>query len=159
MKEIPLTQGKVALVDDEDYQLLSQHKWCAWRCGPRYYAVRSGGYGKPRIMMHRQILGLPNGLGKQDHVDHANRRTLDNRRSNLRRCNPSQNSANASKIVGTASRFRGVFRNNRHWWMARIKVNQIPKYLGNFKTEEEAAEEYNRAARHYFGEFAYQNAI
>lgn len=75
MKEIQLTQGRVALVDDDDFERMSSSNWCFHPSG---YACRSGGRGKI-IMMHREILGdkyCENNL----EIDHINRDGLDNRK-------------------------------------------------------------------------------
>lgn len=86
MKEISLTQGKVAIVDDEDFEYLNRWKWHARKNGQTWYALRSKSWriqGKRygiTIPMHRVIMGAPEGRV----IDHLNRDGLDNRRSNLR---------------------------------------------------------------------------
>lgn len=94
MKTIPLTQGQVALVDDEDYEYLMQWKWCAAWNGNTYYAFRGGKkeHGKKRqmIKMHRDLLDTPRGL----EVDHLNGNGLDNRRCNIRNCTHKENMQN-----------------------------------------------------------------
>jgi hypothetical protein len=67
MKTIPLTQGKVALVDDEDYPELSKFRWCAVRHRNTWYAVRGESADGRRltVRMHRQILGLGHGDKRQ----------------------------------------------------------------------------------------------
>lgn len=89
MKQIPLTQGKFALVDDEDFDRVNQFKWTASleSRGKKWYAIRQITQGgRPyKIRMHRFILGLPIGLLDPSHrvVDHLNHDSLDNRKSNL----------------------------------------------------------------------------
>jgi hypothetical protein len=82
MKEIPLTQGKVTWVDDEDYERFKQWNWHAWlsRSG-RYYAVRKDKVlGKQvTVWLHREILGL--GRNRKIQVDHINRDSLDKSQS------------------------------------------------------------------------------
>jgi len=80
MKEIPLTQGKVALVDDELYPQLSLLHWCALRVGPnRWYAVTSLPNSNANQYMHRRI--VPD--AGSEFVHHVNGNPLDNRRENL----------------------------------------------------------------------------
>jgi hypothetical protein len=152
MREIPLTQGQVALVDDEDFEELNQFKWCAyWAPHARtFYAVRRD--GKRLTLMHRQITKAPPGRK----VDHRNRIGFDNQKLNLRFATESQNSANSRLPSNNTSGFRGVSR-NRQKWQSRIRYNGRKIHLGSFDCPEEAAKAYDRAARHYFGEFATPN--
>jgi hypothetical protein len=89
MKEIPLTQGKVAIVDDEDFASISSFKWCAMKVrGGKYYAIRSARIAgkKCQVLMHRVI----GGTATTPEVDHENNDGLDNRRQNLRPCTSQQ---------------------------------------------------------------------
>lgn len=151
MKEILLTQGKVTLVDDEDYESLSKFKWHASLRHGNYYANRCS--LRETIYMHRSILNIAAGVM----IDHKSGNTLDNRRENLRSCNSTQNSRNR-KPIGNSG-YKGVcFDYSRGLWMAAIQISSKPKTvirLGRFKSVEEAAQAYNEAAEHYFGEFAY----
>jgi len=94
MKEIKLTQGKFAIVDDADYNWLNQWKWYAKICsnGKRIYVARFQRInGKPTtIYMHRIITNCP----EDKEVDHINGDSLDNRRKNLRIVTRSENSNN-----------------------------------------------------------------
>jgi len=155
-REIALTQGNVAVVDDEDYEMLAQKKWY---CSYNGYAVRSVkiASGKKRtVMMHRAILDASSGLC----VDHINHDKLDNRRANLRLCSTAENCRNARKHTATTSRFKGV-----HWykayakWRAMIMVDRRPIHIGYFDDEDEAARAYNAAAAERFGEFALPNVM
>lgn len=146
MKEIQLTQGKVALVDDVDFEALSSVKWCAHRNGRTFYAqrgIRRPGGGLIGEHMHRLVLSwkLDHGLAKGEHVDHINGDGLDNRRENLRVATSAQNNRNCRRHVkNPSSRFLGVDRikaNGR--WRARIQVPGKHLYIGYYATELEAA--------------------
>ena len=130
MREIILTQGKVALVDDKDYDQVSQFKWYASRERNSWYAVRKICVDGKRhnCRMHRFILGL---LGKEL-FDHINSDGLDNRRKNLRACTASQNQQNRRLQRGT-SKYKGVCSDKRKW-RASIMVNSVAHYLGLHNT-------------------------
>ena len=156
MKEIPLTQGKVALVDDEDYNELSKFKWHAHLCSGHWYAVRRAreSHNLKTILMHRSIMNAPTGLM----VDHKNGDGLDNQRSNMRLATNSQNAANSKKVGNTRSIYRGVTRIGKQvFWTASIKVNGDSMYLGRFQYERDAALAYDEKAFEVFGEFARLN--
>lgn len=156
-KEIPLTKGQIAIVDDEDYEKLIEHKWCAQRARTKgtlyYYAVRMArDEHKCRYteFMHHVIMGRVK-------VDHKNHNGLDNRRENLRIANQAQNNANRRKDSGDcSSKYKGVTRENNRW-RARIKADEKRIHLGLFHSEEEAARAYDQAAKELFGEFALLN--
>ncbi len=155
MKTIPLTQGYVALVDDEDFERVSAFKWCAMVNKRTVYAMRSVGIpGKPRtaMLMHRFILGCA------EDVDHRNCNGLDNQRGNLRPATKPQNASNRRKVPGKSSRFKGVsWYSGRRKWHVRITVNGKVIHLGYFTEEYDAAQAYNFAAEEHFGEYAVFN--
>lgn len=161
MKQIPLTQGKFALVDDEDYERINQWKW---HIGGKGYAIRTENFYKPcgrrtsrTIMMHRYILCVETVF----HVDHINHDRLDNRRFNLRKCTRSQNLMNTQvRKNKSLSRYKGVARYARDKrWLAYINKDGIRHRLGRFEKEEDAAMAYNKKAIELFGAFALLNAI
>jgi len=155
MKEIPLTQGKVALVDDEDFDRVNQYKWYVHRGGNNYYALTSTKIGgvKKIVAMHRFLLGLS--LNDGILTDHRNLNGLDNRQNNIRRCNRAQNGQNTQSREDTTSRFKGVCWDKLNKkWESRIGIKNKTKYLGRFIQEELAALAYDFAAMRYHREFA-----
>lgn len=152
MKTIQLTKGRVALVDDDDFEWLSQWKWCALVTANNVYAKRSA----KGILMHREIIarhGLPS-----PSVDHANHDGLDNRKANLRACTHSENAGNKRKTSGT-SRFKGVhFESQTKRWRPEVKCNGRRFRGPRFDSEEAAASWYDKKACELFGDFALINS-
>jgi len=152
MKEIPLTKGYVAIVDDEDYQPLSKYSWIAHVNGGHVCAIRSTHVnGKSvNLRMHRVIMNAPREL----EIDHVNGDPLDNRKSNLRLCTHQQNCHNFRKYKGK-SRYKGVYPiKGSIKWGSQLRCGDTCYTLGRFMAEEEAAHAYDTAARKHFGEFA-----
>lgn len=156
MKNIPLTQGKYAIVDDEDYEYLNQWKW--------HYDPSTRGYGYARSdikgKMHRLILKAPRGL----EVDHINHNTLDNRKENLRLATSMQNQQNKTMQKNNTSGFRGVsWSQVMKRWLACIYKTEDGKQkrydIGYFEYKIDAAKAYNKKAIELFGKFAYLNKI
>lgn len=159
MKKIKLTQGQVALVDDEDFEWLNQWKWYALKDHLTFYAVRKSSMvnrqTRQLIRMHRIILDSQNG----ELVDHKDHNGLNNQRSNIRPCTQSQNHQNRISRVGT-SRFKGVsWRKGRNRWLVNIATGDRKRYVGMFKNELDAAMAYNSIAAELFGEFARLNVL
>lgn len=155
-REIPLTRGLAALVDDADFDALAQFNWQAMRNGATFYASR-GDYrdGKThRVSMHRTIMGEPKGMV----IDHINHNGLDNRRSNLRVCLHKENLRNHTPHAGVTSPFLGVNWEPRYnKWRAQIRVNGKKTHIGHFDNEDDAARAYDAAARIHHSEFANLN--
>ena len=156
MKKIPLTQGRFALVDDEDFEYLSQWKWNLERGGRSqvlFYAKRKGRKGEvSAVKMHRVIMKA----GADQQVDHIDHDGLNNQKSNMRLCTIKENCMNRRTLKKTASGLRGVTRTGKKW-MAQIRINRKLKYLGTYSTKEEAAIVYDAAAIAVFGEFSILN--
>jgi hypothetical protein len=154
MKEIPLTQGKVALVDDEDYERLNKYKWHAHKHRNNFYAYRN----TPRengkqtnMIMHRVVLGISD----RSMVDHRDGDGLNNQKYNLRPCTNSQNMCNAVAHKRNPSGYKGVTINKRRGrYHARITHNYHLIYLGYFSDPIDAALAYSVAAILLHGEFA-----
>ena len=152
-RTIPLTRGKVALVDADEYAHLSAFKWCAWESRPGvFYAARKE--GRKTVYMHRVVCWA---LGGED-VDHANGDGLDNRRVNLRTCTRSQNMMNRGPTRDATSILKGVCWDSYYGlWAAQITRGGRNHVLGRFEKEGDAACAYDGAARRMHGEFALVN--
>tara|TARA_R110002126_G_scaffold2337_2_gene13445 strand:+ start:3380 stop:3886 length:507 start_codon:yes stop_codon:yes gene_type:complete len=160
MKEIQLTQGKVALVDDEDYEYLNQWKWYANKFGNIFYAVKNIKIFKGKIrpvLMHRF---LSNNKNTKMHTDHINGDGLDNRKINLRICTHSQNLMNRGASINNKTGYKGVsYDKKQNKFKAQIGVNKKNITLLRTNNPIDAARAYNTAAQKYHGEFAQLNVI
>ena len=153
------------MVDDEDYDWLAKHTWSV-----------TTGYAKAwvngkTVRMHRLIMNAKRG----EHIDHKDRNPLNNQKSNLRFCTPSENQKN--KKPSGKSKYIGVYPHqtkvkkyrkktndyvtyiSKTRWLATIKINGKYTYLGRFKSEIEAAHSYNNAAKKHHKEFANLNDV
>ncbi len=159
MKEIKLTQGKVALVDDADFEWLNQWKWYARKGVNTFYALRNSTDDKVRItvLMHRVITGTTDA---KIPCDHGDMNGLNNQRYNIRVCTHGQNQKNRTSYAGSSSKYKGVsFHKPTRKWIAQISNNCKLLYLGLFDNEIDAAKAYNEAAIIYHGEFARLNRL
>lgn len=146
MKIIPLTQGRVTLVDDEDYEFLARFKWRVIITRNKEYAIHS----RNSRMMHRFLLSVLCGLD----VDHINGNGLDNQRHNLRACTHARNRQNQNKYSNNKSGYKGVsFRSECGKWRAAIACFGKDKYLGMFDSPEAAHAAYVTAAKALHAEF------
>ena len=144
-KEIQLTQGKVALVDDSDYEEMSKYRWYAHKDHNTFYAHRKSPtdpvtHKRAMILMHAVIIGASRGMD----VDHINGDGLDNRRCNIRIVTRRQNLQNLH--IKKTSKYPGVHLHNRsRKWQAQIRANGKWYYLGQYDDEATAALRYQIA--------------
>lgn len=155
MKTISLTRGLVALVDDEDFEWLSQFKWSVTNKGYARSAVPHPTIpGKDvTLLMHRMILSLEHGDRREG--EHWDLNKLNNQRDNLRIATRGQNQCNVGMKATNKSGFKGVsWEKRRSKWRAVIVVNRKQTHLGEFDDPLEAHEAYKAAAARLHGEFA-----
>lgn len=158
---VPNQVKRYAMVDDDMFETLNKHNWYYQRVLGNN--VEYGGYPKTTInlengkrksvTMHRMVMGAKSG----ENVDHKDRNTLNNQKSNLRLCTLSENGRNQLSRNG-ASGYKGVHRDRKHW-KCSFRLNYKMICLGYFKTPIEAAICYNENIRKYHGEFAVLNEI
>lgn len=152
MKKIPLTQGKFAIVDDEDFEFLSQWKWWTLKSGNTFYAIRRS--KNATILMHRVIIGAK----PKKTVDHVNGNGLDNRKENIREVSNSENAMNRTLNSNNSSGTTGVsFHKKSKKFRATITVNKKSIHLGTFSSIEEAVIARKSAENKYFCNFTRQN--
>lgn len=155
MKEIQLTQGKVALVDDEDFDRVNMFNWHACLNRHVWYARRSEWPSLKAVRMHSFVLALHGSSGSVQ-IDHRDGNGLNNQKSNLRVATRAQNQINRGLPCNNTSGFKGVYRKGRSW-VARLHYNGSKISLGSYADPAEAARAYDRKARELFGEFAWLN--
>ena len=143
MKEIPLTQGYVTKVSDEDYEDLSKYNWCVKRAGNSLYAFRAHCY------MHRRVVFLRDGkVGPM--INHKDFDTLNNQRENLESVTQTINNQKRKKRTDSTHKYRGISKAGITW-QARFQKGDLRFYKGGFKTSEEAAKAYDEFVRTHLG--------
>ena len=157
MRQIKLTNGQIAQVDNEDYEKASAFNWTARKGRHTTYASRHVWIGGKRTTqtLHQFIMG---GNLQKLYVDHRDGDGLNNQKYNLRFCTIAQNAMNQRTQDNRSSKYRGVgFNKPRGRYQARIQFNKKSISLGYFTDQSIAAKAYDIAANKYFGEFARLN--
>lgn len=165
MRAIKLSNGMQAYCDDADYPALSKFTWSGKEVSKNsgyFYAVRttrkSEAGPKRMVYMHRQLLGLSKGDGRQ--VDHKDHFTLNNCRNNIRACSPAQNLQNQKLRSDSSSGYKGVsWDKTVKKWGARIMAAGLRLNLGYYDNINNAVAAYDSAAENLFGQFALTNAM
>lgn len=148
-KKVPLGNGQFAIVDDEDFELVSRYRWHILP----YPKVGGGGYAVTKMRMHRLILNAP----PEFFVDHINGDPLDNRRSNLRLCTNAQNQQNTGSRGGS-SRHKGVSFNKKSGkWKAGFMFEGRAYHCGLYEHEDDAARAVDKKRGEVCGTFASKN--
>lgn len=149
------------LIDDEDFDLISKHKWFIYRCifkgkkARTFYAVAH--IKGSTVRMHRLLMGVSNPKILVDHKDHNG---LNNQRGNLRIASAQQNQFNMRPFKSNKSGFKGVsYHKGDKMYMVFLRVNNKNTYFGSYKTPTDAAKRWNELARQHHGDFAYQNPV
>jgi hypothetical protein len=158
--EIALGRGHVAVIDDEDADLVTGFKWYPMKT--KEGKIYAAGWkhvppGRFFVHLHRLIMNAQPG----EIIDHADRDTLNCRRSNLRRATRQQNNWNTgSNRNQSTSKYKGVCLCRRSGrYIAQLRHNRVRIRIGYFDSEEDAARAYNAKATELFGEFAYLNSV
>lgn len=148
MIEIKLTQGKVALIDDEDFERLNQWKWFYMKSSASRTGYAVGSNNGATIRMHRLIMNAK----KDEVLDHINGNGLDNCKHNLRFVTVAENQWNRHRKGFGTSKYVGVnWQSKNKKWRAQIRHNGEKVYLGEFKNELDAVEAYDKAVIKYRG--------
>ena len=155
MKEILLTKGYIAFVDDDDYEKLNRFSWHVAVRPHTNYAGSGSGRQRNYKLMHNLVLATPAGMM----VDHIDRNGLNNQKSNLRLSTRSQNFYNSVKRKGNRSGFKGVLQRPSGQFYAAIGYKGKKLFLGNYPTAQEAAVAYNKKAVELAGAFARLNEV
>ena len=154
--EIPLSSGDTTIIDAEDAPLVAPYQWRIHYNRTIPYVTTSPRVNGKRIwlQMHRMVMGAKQG----QIVDHIDRDTFNNRKSNLRIVTPQQNALNKGLYASNTSGFKGVTRaSSGGKWRASIRKDYRKYHLGHFVEKEDAARAYDAAAREMYGEYASLN--
>lgn len=148
MKYIKLTQGKEVIVDDEDYEFLSQFKWYY----NKGYAVRGA---SPKILMHRVINKTKDGYD----TDHINRNTLDNRKENLRTATRTENQINKNLQKNNTSGYKGVSWHKRiNAWSVIVNYKKQQLHCGYYNDLEKAIMAHKKVNQWFHGDFSFDKS-
>jgi hypothetical protein len=161
MKLIELSQGRVAIVDDEDFDWVSKWKWSYWRCKEKRtgYARRLIGQRTNHrrvISMHTAIVQHGGQKIQNRQLDHCNGCGCDNRKLNLRLATQGQNLQNKKRYKNNTSKITGVnWCGRQNKWRAYISRpdTKRPKHLGWFRNKKDAVEARQQAEIEFFKDF------
>lgn len=149
-------EGKFAIVDDEDYEFLSQYKWFAFYPGRGNHVYARAIVNKKDFLMHKLLIKSPEGMV----IDHIDGNSLNNQRKNLRVCSIADNVKNQKIRIDNKSGFKGVYwKKDKRKWEVTLQINGNKIFGGYYKNKIDAAKAYNFHALKYFGEFAKINII
>ena len=145
------SKGKTykCLIDSRDQAKISRFTWSI--NGKGYLQTTINGR---TILMHRLILGI---IDRPElETDHKRHNKIDNRRSQIRVCNHSENRRNSRKLMPGSSKFKGVYKDGLYYH-AQIMKGQKVINLGRYYSEITAGKVYDQAAKETFKDFAYLN--
>lgn len=150
-KQIPLSRGLFALIDDSHFELVSQHKWYAQSSHGKTYAARNVTVSgkRAKVYLHRLIAGVTD---RTLHIDHVDGNGLNNTTNNLRVATVSQNLCNRGKQANNTTGHKGVYR-TKSGFMARVGSQGGSIYAGHFKSADQAAEAYFAVSATTHGQF------
>lgn len=143
-------QGDMFLFDKEDKDIVIAHNW--------YTRTLPSGYKKPETKIKGKYYSMAQ-VVKGNWQDHINRNPFDNRKENLRDTNYSTNTMNTGVRKNNKTGITGVQKTHYNTWAATIGINNRNKWLGTFKTKEEAIIARLKAEKEHFGEFAPQKEL
>lgn len=153
MKKIVLSQGKKAIIDDDDFDEISKFKWTMHSEGYAYRMIYYPDHQKC-VLLHRLIMKAVKG----QEVDHLNGNKLDNRKKNLRFCTSGENKANQKIRADNTTGHKGVWQDKRNGrYYAYINFQGKRYCLKGYATAKEAATAYNQKALELYGSFARLN--
>lgn len=147
-RSIPLSKGLSALIDEDDYHIVSKYKWHSSQGYAAATLINEG--ASTSILMHRLILNPPPGYV----VDHINGTRSDNRRSNIRICSHAENLCNRPMQANNTSGYKGVsWSKRKQKWQALIESKGRQIHLGYYDNKIEAAAAYAEAAKSIHGQY------
>ena len=160
MKIITTSRGHQIMVCDCHYDLVKDYKWSSTMQGRRKdkvaairgtHTTKDGQHIRKSYLMHRQIMGFPEGMV----VDHKDGNPSNNRCTNLRICTQGQNALNNRTAKhGSVSGHKGIYwHKTGKKWCAEVTYNKKRYYLGLFKNKLDAVEAYNKKAKELHGAF------
>ena len=150
MQHIPLSQGQIALVDDDNFARVSQYHWCyrGERNSGQGYAIRHDKDGKKyrTVYLHREIMGP---VPPEHEVIFRNGDRLDCRRENLRLVTKQEARQHHQRARSNSkSGIKGISYNRRpRTWSVDIYRDGQVWRVGTFFTLKDAQEAYDRALR------------